>query len=536
MGGTSGSGIADLIEMTAETLTPRTRKKRTILYGGARLSPGAKLLQELSTEVRASLVACETYAAFRAALESEKEAVCLVVLASSFPDHLVASRAASQSAPLSELVLLADTELEAAKQRLPLVSGMGRQWQVLSSDLPGIGKILRSTYQRADQRRATRTTLDRFNASLSMPAAAVDTQELRKLVISDRFLSSILESAFDAVILTDRYGTIVGFNPSAERMFGCTQREALSHPVAAIAQGKWPADVQRIVDSRQHGELVLTSFSNQYGTRQVEIAATAVYDRSQNQLATSLIVRDVTERMQSEDALRTSEKLAAVGRLASSIAHEINNPLEAVGNLIYLARQAAESVEVQEYLDLADQELRRVSVITAQTLGFHKQALDAQPVDPDALLETVLQVYRGRFAASHIAIERRMRARRPVCCFEGEIRQVLNNLVGNALDEMRVTGGRLLLRTREATNWKTMEQGMMLTIADTGSGMTPMTRKRLFEAFYTTKGTAGTGLGLWISHEIVVRHRGNLRVWSSQRPGRSGTVFNVFLPFDAVRC
>ena len=118
-------------------------------------------------------------------------------------------------------------------------------------------------------------------------------------------------------------------------------------------------------------------------------------------------------------------------------------------------------------------------------------------------------------------------------CFDGEIRQVLNNLVGNALDAMPAGGGKVLLRSRDATNWRTGEQGLTITVADTGTGMSPQTLKKLFDAFYTTKGLGGTGLGLWISKEIVTRHRGTLLVRSRQTPGRSGTIFTMFLPYDA---
>ena len=257
-----------------------------------------------------------------------------------------------------------------------------------------------------------------------------------------------------------------------------------------------------------------------------------MYDRSDNRLATSLIIRDITERHLAEQALRTNEKLAAVGRLASSIAHEINNPLEAVPNLLYLAQQSEETTEIHGYLDTAEQELRRMAAITNQTLGFHKLAASPKHVTADSLFQTVLAVYKPRFINSRVEVQYRFMARAPISCLEGEIRQVLNNLVGNALDAMHATGGRLLIRSREAVNWKTETRGVVLTVADTGSGMSPKTLRKLFDAFYTTKGLGGTGLGLWISAEIVARHHGSLHVRSSQREGSTGTVFTLFLPFD----
>jgi signal transduction histidine kinase len=241
--------------------------------------------------------------------------------------------------------------------------------------------------------------------------------------------------------------------------------------------------------------------------------------------------RDITEFRRAESALLKSEKLAAVGRLASSIAHEINNPLESVMNLIYLARHA-EPTEAREYLDLADQEIRRVSIIANQTLRFHKQSSKPQAATSADLFSTVMSIYEGRLRNAHVQVEKRFNTSKPVVCFQGDVRQVLNNLVGNALEAMPF-GGRLLIRSRVGRNWKTGKSGLVLTIADNGSGISPNVRKNIFDAFFTTKGTAGNGLGLWVCQEIVARHKGSLRVRSTQRKGRNGTAFAFFLPFDA---
>jgi signal transduction histidine kinase len=228
-----------------------------------------------------------------------------------------------------------------------------------------------------------------------------------------------------------------------------------------------------------------------------------------------------------------SEKLAVVGRMASSIAHEINNPLESVTNLLYIARHTDDKEEVGRLLDLADSELRRVAVITNQTLRFHRQASHPQDISDVDLVDSVLTMFEGKLRNSRIVVENRMRADRPVRVFEGDIRQVLNNLVGNAIDAMPL-GGLLVIRSREATNWRTGDQGLMLTIADNGPGMPPEVLARVFEAFYTTKGIGGSGLGLWISGEIVERHSGTLRLRSSQHPNHRGTVATLFLPFDVM--
>jgi signal transduction histidine kinase len=242
--------------------------------------------------------------------------------------------------------------------------------------------------------------------------------------------------------------------------------------------------------------------------------------------------RDLTGDRQREEALVLTEKLAAVGRMASSIAHEINNPLESVTNLLYLARHTQNVPDADQYLDLAELELRRVAHIVNQTLRFHRQTTRAELVSCMDLFGNVLLMYESRLRNAGIAVERRKRATKQVEVYEGEIRQVLNNLIGNAIDAMPL-GGRLLLRSREATDWRTGRTGLVLTVADTGVGMDPSTRHRIFQAFFTTKGAGGTGLGLWVSGEIVERHRGRLSVRSSTRIGRSGTVMALFLPFGS---
>jgi len=244
-------------------------------------------------------------------------------------------------------------------------------------------------------------------------------------------------------------------------------------------------------------------------------------------------IRDTTLMRKSEEALRTAEKLSVVGRLAASIAHEINNPLAAVTNLLFLARQTEEPEDVRKFLDAAEVELRRVSAITNQTLRFYRQTTSPRPATAAELFEAVLSIYHGRLTNGRVDVEQRLRATVPINCFDGEIRQVLSNLVGNAIDAMQA-GGNLLLRSRVATNGCSGKRGLMLTVADTGIGMSKETMQRIFEPFFTTKGSSGTGLGLWISDDIVKRHKGSLRFRSRQEKGRGGSVFALFLPFEAL--
>jgi PAS domain S-box-containing protein len=251
--------------------------------------------------------------------------------------------------------------------------------------------------------------------------------------------------------------------------------------------------------------------------------------------AISAAVLEVTQLRKVEQALRQSEKLAAVGRLASSISHEINNPLEAVTNLLYLVEHEERlPAAAQEYVQQAQAELSRVSQIVTHTLRFHRQANKPTLVTASQLVDAVLNLYQGRLMNSRIEVEAMYRTETRIECFENDIRQVLNNLIANAIDAMR-TGGRLVVRAHDARHPVLGTQGVRIAVADSGSGMTPETRQRLFEPFYTTKGLNGTGLGLWISQEIVARHRGELRVRSSQDELGHGTVFTLFLPVSAAR-
>ncbi len=251
--------------------------------------------------------------------------------------------------------------------------------------------------------------------------------------------------------------------------------------------------------------------------------------------AISAAVLEVTQLRKVERALRQSEKLAAVGRLASSISHEINNPLEAVTNLLYLVEHEERlPAAAQEYVQQAQAELSRVSQIVTHTLRFHRQANKPTLVTAAQLVDAVLNLYQGRLMNSRIEVEAAYRTETRIECFENDIRQVLNNLIANAIDAMR-TGGRLVVRAHDALHPVFGTRGVRIAVADSGSGMTRETRQRLFEPFYTTKDLNGTGLGLWISQEIVVRHRGELRVRSSQDELGHGTVFTLFLPVSAAR-
>lgn len=242
---------------------------------------------------------------------------------------------------------------------------------------------------------------------------------------------------------------------------------------------------------------------------------------------------DIDERKRVEESLRRSEKLAATGRLAATIAHEINNPLEAVTNLLYLIETLpGVDSEVLRYANAAQQQLSRVAHITRQTLAFYREARQPQPVALKQLVESIISLYQGKADLKNICIERDLRFDGEILGFTGQVAQVISNLFLNAL-EACPPQGKICVRLYPSREWSNSRKpGVRIVIADNGTGIPPNDRPRLFEAFFTTKGESGTGLGLWVSQGIVARHNGFVRFRSSVRPPHSGTVFSVFLPLS----
>ena len=253
-----------------------------------------------------------------------------------------------------------------------------------------------------------------------------------------------------------------------------------------------------------------------------------------------VVVVEITERLQAEETLRKTEKLAATGRLAASIAHEINNPLEAVMNLLYLleTHEPMDPVAI-EYVNLAQAELSRVSEITQQTLRFYRQSTLPSRTNFAELLVSVCTLYQSRMTAANVTLMKQFRGEPEVFGFGGELRQVFANLIGNAIDAMP-DGGCLALRARRSTGrgadgvWC---EGARICVADTGMGMARETLAKIFEAFFTTKQVTGTGLGLWVSREIIQKHSGTVRVRSRLGADgvKSGTSFMLFFPNQGIK-
>ena len=337
-------------------------------------------------------------------------------------------------------------------------------------------------------------------------------------------LSLLSADDFRVLRINDRQADILGLPPE----------EILGRPMVEVAP--IVPDLENIIRTAAAGTpvrdlIVEGELLTKPGERRVfTVSYTPVYATDGSVQAITASSLDITHQKRAEAALVQSEKLAAVGRLTSSISHEINNPLEAITNLLYLIALSEDlPQELKVYVHMAQSELTRVSQIATQTLRFHRQAVKPTLVSPCELVDAVLNLYQGRLVNSGIRVDVRYDTETRVLCFENDIRQVLNNLIANAIDAMR-TGGRLIARAHEVHEPVTGRHGIRITIADTGHGMSHEVMARVFEPFYTTKDLNGTGLGLWISHDIVERHQGYLTVKSSEDPVHHGTIFALFLP------
>ena len=257
--------------------------------------------------------------------------------------------------------------------------------------------------------------------------------------------------------------------------------------------------------------------------------------RDGNVIGAVAVNTDVTEGRLQEEALRRSEKLAGLGQLASTIAHEINDPLESIMNLLYLIR-SAENVDVtQEYALLAESELLRVSEITMQILGFYRPQRHPALIDLEDLTRTALSVYSGRMLVRDVQLFWRIRPVPPVFTMAGELRQVISNLVRNSIEAMP-SGGTISIRINRQRDYNSAStgscNGVRLTVADTGEGIAPKIADKLFQPFQTTKEQSGTGIGLWVSMGIIQKQGGRIRMRTSQDAHRHGTVFSIWLPTD----
>ena len=351
-------------------------------------------------------------------------------------------------------------------------------------------------------------------------------------------LAAIVESSDDAIISCTLDGIITSWNAGAERIFGYTSSEAIGKPTSVLASSKASEDHSLVLEKIRLGHRVdhYETYRRHKDASDITVSLTVspVRNSSGKVIGASKVARDITASRHAEQALRNADKLALAGRMSASIAHEINNPLEAITNLLFLLQHEKISDQGRDYLDLAQGELTRVTRIVAQTLSFFRGGTEPALSQLSAIAESAIALHAGRLFISNVAIQTNYLPAAPLLCHQGEIRQVLANLIGNALDAM-TSKGRIYVRVRPATSAATGIPGVRLTVADTGAGMTPQTLRLLFEAFYTTKGSSGTGLGLWVTRQIVQHHKGRISIRSSQSPDHHGTVFSIFFPYlDAV--
>ncbi len=362
-------------------------------------------------------------------------------------------------------------------------------------------------------------------------ALAIERQRMQD---ASRKLAAIVECSIDAIVSKDLHGIVTSWNPAAERLFGYSAQEMIGRPITVIIPPELQHDEARILATIARGERIEhfeTVRVTKSGERiDVSLTISPVRDDSGRIVGAAKIARDITERKKAEQALRTTERLASVGRLAATVAHEINNPLEAVTNLVYLAKDRAVRDDVREFLAHADEELGRISHLTKQTLGFYRETRIASPVRVSALLAPLVAVFAPRSRNKGVEICPEILGDPEITAIPGEIRQLIANLLSNSIDAVN-NGGHIRVRISGGSSRDGHQtSGVRITVADSGPGIPASIRERVFEPFFTTKKDVGTGLGLWVCKNIVENHHGSIRVKSSTAPGKSWTVISVFLP------
>jgi len=363
----------------------------------------------------------------------------------------------------------------------------------------------------------------------------LDVTEQAAAIEAGQRLAAIVTSSEDAIASKDLNGIITSWNGSAERMFGWKADEIIGRPVLVLIPPELHSDEDLILGKIRRGERIEhfeTVRVRKDGERiAVSLTVSPIKDAGGRIIGAAKIVRDITERKRTEDGLRRAEKMAATGRLAATIAHEINNPMQALANLLALiAHNTNLDQGTRQLVELADSELTRMSHIARQMLSFYRESSTALPVKVNDLLDEVLGLTVTGDRAKGLRIERRYDTTAEIYGFPIELRQLFVNLITNAVEAVGARG-RIRIHVADARDWKSPSRhGVRVVIADTGPGIAPDIRRQIFQPFFTTKLAKGTGLGLWVVQGIVDKHEGTLRMRTSVQPGRSGTVFSIFLP------
>ncbi len=333
----------------------------------------------------------------------------------------------------------------------------------------------------------------------------------------------ILNSESRGVCVLSPTGLCRFVTPSFCRMFGVECEDVIGRALPSYLKQLSVRSSESAPSSNRDREMMLTRKDGSTFSARVRVEELALEGPNTGSV---YFLEDLTEEKHMEHVLRKTEKLASAGRMAAAIAHEINNPLEAVTNLLYLLRNEQLSVEAGRYLSLLESEVERVSRIARQTLAFYRDKGRPARVDVRELLNLAVDVQATR--NPDMRVHRRYRTSEPISGFASELQQVFHNLVSNAIDSGATD---LFLHTRRCVEPAPPRRaGLCITVGDNGSGIDPAIRDQLFHPFITTKGDHGTGLGLWTSRGIVVRHEGTIRVRTSTAPERSGTSFHIFLP------
>jgi PAS domain S-box-containing protein len=374
---------------------------------------------------------------------------------------------------------------------------------------------------------------DQGNEVIGASMLVCDLTDQRKADESRFRLAAIVDSADDAIVSKNLNSIVTSWNEGARRMFGYSAEEMVGHSILQLIPDELQYEEEEILSKLRVGERI-----DHYETRRkkkngeifdVSVTISPVKDESGRVIGASKIARDISDRKRIERMLIQSEKLAATGRMAAAIAHEINNPLESVMNLIYLARQHCAGSRIpHDYLVTAEEELERVSHIARQTLGYYKDTGSPVEVHLHDLIENVLTVYNSKLLATGITVDSSFNDLQKILASRGEMLQVFSNIISNAIDAMR-QGGTLKIATRKVRS--ATGDGIQTVVRDTGIGIKQDHLENIFEAFYTTKGDLGTGLGLWVAKQLIEKRGGQISVASNTEPGHSGTTITVFLPF-----